>query len=67
MVSCDSWRLELVIEPTPPPEVIDRIRTEFETALNRFTDDVAARLRHEFRSPGLRVRPRSPAAGSVPP
>lgn len=55
MASQDSWRVELLAGQAVPADLLDRIRFELETALNRFTTDVEARLRHEFALPALVV------------
>jgi hypothetical protein len=56
MASHECWRVEFEVGLARPTDVLDRIRLELETAVNRFTIDIEARLRHEFAIPTLVVR-----------
>lgn len=49
MMACDVWRVEVQVDDTVPTETLDRVRVEFEVAVNRFASDVSARLTHELR------------------
>lgn len=53
----ESWRFDVVVESAVSVAVSDRLRFEFETAVNRFAADIEARLRHELGLPALTVRP----------
>jgi hypothetical protein len=50
----DSWRCDLLL-PDAGTRMADQVRTEFETALNRFASDIEARLKFEFHLTELRV------------